>query len=571
VGYFRKSSPGARQEASIPDQKAWAGPACRRERVELVREFTDEGISGSEMDQRPGFQKLLAFCEAEAEAGTPIQVVVNWDGDRFSRGNSIRTAACICRLLDAGVTRMLSQEGWTDWEDDTDRVLYNLKQDLSRAGYSKSLAKNVARSMANLAMQGMWLGSTPPIAYVVGPDGRLALGEAALVALVQRIFHEYAFTTLSAADIARALNREGFVTARGNRWTRNSVLEVLGNRRYLGEARWGDETRAKYQCRTPGGARPVADYPGRAGRQRRRKLKHLPVKINAPEDVIVVPGAHPAIIDPETFDRANAKRSKQFRKRTTPRAAGGDYALSGKLYCGDCGAVMYGIKHVQRHGARVNTYFRYVCSTSHRRGRAACWENGVDQKKVLLAVAGEVRDALASPERLAHVRAEIRRQAELLCGATLEARKALRDKVDALDRDIAQGSRNLALLPADVLPGVIEQVRAWQAEREQLVRDLALLDTAPDAEPPGERIEEAIALFGDLADFVEEATAPEIREALAPLVEKVTLNFSHAPGGGRNGTKLVSLDIDLTKEFAALLGAPRAAGLSKLSGTARRT
>jgi DNA invertase Pin-like site-specific DNA recombinase len=570
VAYYRMST--GKQEASIPEQREWAEPTCRREGVQIVKEFSDEAISGSELDRRPGFQTLLSYCEEQAEAGTPLQVVVNWDGDRFSRGDSIRTAACVARLLDAGVTRMLSQEGWTDWEDDTDRVLYNLKQDLSRAGYSKSLAKNVARSMAARALLGLWLGSTPPLGYIVGPDGKLALDpQEWKAALVQRIFHDYAFTTLSAADIARALNREGFLTAKGKKWTRNSVLSTLGNRRYLGESRWADKTQAKYHCCTKDGPRPTADYPGRAGKQRRRKLKHLPVKINAPEDVIVVPGAHPAIIEAETFDRAQRKRAKQFRKRTTPREAGGDYCLSGKLFCGDCGAVMWGVKQVQKQRGKRYVYFRYICSTFRRRGKHACRENGVRQKDLLRAVVREVKDAIATPEALVQVRAEIARQAELLRGAADGACKTLRERLAALDRDIAQGSRNLARLPEDLLPGVIAEVRAWQAQREQVLRDLAALENSPDGELPAERIEEALGVLTALDELVEAAPPAAVREALAPLVEKVTLNYSHRPGGGRNSNMLVSLDIDLTAEFAALLGAPTPpAVMSELLAAGRR-
>jgi hypothetical protein len=55
------------------------------------------------------------FCEERAEAGEPAQAVVCWDGERLSRADSISTAACVSRLVEAGVSRMLTVEGWIDW------------------------------------------------------------------------------------------------------------------------------------------------------------------------------------------------------------------------------------------------------------------------------------------------------------------------------------------------------------------------------------------------------------------------------------------------------------------------
>src|SRR5262245_57652846 len=113
VAYFRMS--GLRQEASIPDQRKWAKDACAREGVEIVKDFEDPGVPGSEIEQRPGLMKLLAFCEDRFMKGQPVECLVCWDADRFSRANSIKTAVCISRLLDSGVNRLLSADGWLDW------------------------------------------------------------------------------------------------------------------------------------------------------------------------------------------------------------------------------------------------------------------------------------------------------------------------------------------------------------------------------------------------------------------------------------------------------------------------
>jgi DNA invertase Pin-like site-specific DNA recombinase len=209
-----------------------------------VKAFEDPGISGSEIDQRPGFMALLRFCEERAEAGDPVQAVVCWDGERLSRADSIRTAACVARLVEAGVSRMLTVEGWIDWRNEIDRVLFNLKQDLSRAAYSKSIAKNVARSFVQRALRGEWLGSRPPHGYVRGPDGKLALGDPAKIAVVKRIFQEYAYSAASAAEIAAALNADGIPRRRVSAGPATRCCRSWGTAATWGKLAPGTRTRA---------------------------------------------------------------------------------------------------------------------------------------------------------------------------------------------------------------------------------------------------------------------------------------------------------------------------------------
>src|SRR4051812_26296679 len=107
VAYYRMSTD--RQEASIGEQRDWAGGATAKESVQGVAEFQDDGIAGGEIRARGGLMDLLAYCEARADSD-PVEAVVCWDADRLSRADSIRTAAVLDRLMSAGVTRLLSQE-----------------------------------------------------------------------------------------------------------------------------------------------------------------------------------------------------------------------------------------------------------------------------------------------------------------------------------------------------------------------------------------------------------------------------------------------------------------------------
>jgi DNA invertase Pin-like site-specific DNA recombinase len=305
VAYYRMSTTG--QEASIPEQKEWAKKACRKEGLEVVRHFEDPGIPGSEIEHRPGLMAMLNFCERPFE-GRRIDALVVWDADRLSRATSIRTAVVIDRLMGAGISRLLTQEGWIDFENDADRLIFNLKQDTGRSAYSKSLSKSVTRSAIRRAKEGQWVGGPTPYGYLSGADHHLIFDEVK-ADIVRWIFRQFATTADSLGVIANKLikmkaptpparkRRDG--TIWGGKWNRYAVRSILLNRAYLGEVIYGLKHRGKYH--TVQGSE-VAAVRGRARNKTARKSE--------PADRIVVKDAHPALTDPATFDACAKKLAR---------------------------------------------------------------------------------------------------------------------------------------------------------------------------------------------------------------------------------------------------------------------
>src|SRR4051812_41932573 len=107
-----------KQENSIPQQRGLALAACAREPAEELAEFADHGIPGSDIEQRPELQRMLAYCRDQARAGRAVERLVCWDLDRFSRASSLRTAAVLDELMGSGLRYILTQEGWLDLGND---------------------------------------------------------------------------------------------------------------------------------------------------------------------------------------------------------------------------------------------------------------------------------------------------------------------------------------------------------------------------------------------------------------------------------------------------------------------
>jgi DNA invertase Pin-like site-specific DNA recombinase len=572
VGYYRMST--AKQEASIPEQKEWAHRAARTHAVELLAEFQDDGICGDDIQHRTGLAQLLAWCAAhEADA------VVVWDADRLSRADRIKTAAVLNTLMQTGVTRFLTHEGWIDLEDDVDRLLFHIRQDMSRAAYPKSLSRNVTRSAVERARQGQWVAGRPPYGYRIGEDGHLTLGDPTLVEVVRWIFRQYATTADSCGDLCRKLKemgappppprmrkgKDGKRVVWGGHWQRGVLNDILTRRAYLGEIVWNASTGGKYSRVAAG---EVTVVKGRGKRSGKRRVAH-----NDPEDQIITPNAHPAIIDQATFDACQKKLAATRRGcpgcRTTSIAGGGDWVLSGLLYCGMCGGRMVGItdRRSDRTKTRTYIYRRYVCVASHRNGSGACHKNAVQQDTVIQEVARLIQDSFTDPERLALLQAEVEQMASQQAEDHTADRQRLQAQLDELDRQIEQGNQNLARVPADLLDGVIASVRHWKEQRETLARELAKLAAMADVQADYSRhVTEALGQIRHLEAVVREAPSHAVRDALAGLVVRITLFFDYGPPR-KNGTLpaiLTSLEVKMREEAVGLLG-------EKLRQSARST
>jgi DNA invertase Pin-like site-specific DNA recombinase len=544
------------QEASIPEQKDWVRKACRQHNVEIVRSFEDPAVPGSEIEHRPGLMSMLAFCERPPR-NRPIEALVVWDADRLSRATSIRTAVVIDRLMGAGVTRLLTQEGWIDFDDDADRLIFNLKQDTGRSAYSKSLSKSVTRSAIRRAKEGKWVSGRSPYGYVPGEDQHLTPDEAK-AEIVRWIFRQFVTTADSLGDIARQLikmkappppprkRKDG--TVWGGKWNRYAVRSILLNRAYLGEVIYNMKRRGKYHMIHDGEVKPVK------GR----------VRTKAPQptqaaDRIVVTEAHPALTDPATFEACAKKLEATRWKRTTPIAGGGEWILSGLLHCGDCDGRMVGHTDRMKRGEQTYTYRHYVCHTNVREGPGACRRNSVTQEIMLREAAAAIRESFTDPKRLAALERQLKARARKASGESAQHRQRIVNRIAELDRLIDQGTERLLLVPNDMIDKATAKVRDWQAERQGLSSELARLEAV--AENAGQftaEVRAALEQLQQLEEFIHAAPPDQVRNALMRLVRKITVHFEHgkrlAGKHDRRRTTVEHLDIELTPEFSYLLG-----------------
>jgi DNA invertase Pin-like site-specific DNA recombinase len=550
VAYYRMST--AQQEASIPEQRAWGERTAKANAVQVVAQFQDDAIAG-DVRERPGLADLLAYCEANAGE---VQAVVVWDGDRLSRADSIKTAVFLDRLISAGVTRLLTQEGWVDFDSDLDRLMYNIRQDMGRLAYSKSLSKNVARSGLRRAREGRWVCGRPPYGYAVGDDGHLAIGEKCRADTIRSIFRQYVNTAASLGDLARRLNEAGTPSPSRSPWSRGAVRTILLNPAYCGDVVWNVRTRAKHHRPVPVAAGEIVAI-NRASRRRSKQPQ-----LNDPADRVIVEDAHPALVDRETFAAARAKlaAAAQGRGRRTPIAGGGPFVLSGMLHCAHCRHRLIGVRGTIVQKGRRYTYVTYECCGNKRHGAGTCYTNRVHQDAVVREVAEVVKTTFSNADRLRHLRDQLEEyHREHVSDGTAE-RERLTGRLADLDRQLDLAAERLLTCPAEVQARAAAKLKEWQADRDQTARELSRLNAATEAgDRFTERAGEALYALQTLGECLADATPEQARNVLSAVLSKVTLHFDHSQtyrGGRRTKTQLRELEIEIESGVAELLGIP---------------
>jgi hypothetical protein len=142
-----------------------------------------------------------------------------------------------------------------------------------------------------------------------------------------------------------------------------------------------------------------------------------------------------------------------------------------------------------------------------------------------------LQEAYLNPDNLARLRREV---------ADQEARergdgnlRRLRRRADELGQKIARGNERLVLLPADRIPGVVEQLRGWEREREATLAELARLET----DPPSARLERAVAdaaaALWRLREALRDEDTPLLRDVLRQMVTRIELRWDHEQRGSK--------------------------------------
>lgn len=328
VIYARYSSHN-QKEISIDQQVGECRQLAQECGISIVDVYKDKAITGK-TDKRPDFQRMLK----DAKLGK-FQYVLAWKSSRIGR-NMVEALTNETYLKDLGIQILYVEEDFDDTAAGrfAARSMMNVNQ-----FYIENMGEDIKRSMNDNASNCMVTNGHLPLGYKADKELHYILDEPA-AKIVQEIFERVAEGD-SFADIGADLNSRGIKTSSGREWGRSSFHSLIRNERYRG----------------------IYIY-----------------------DEIRIEGGIPRIISDELFFRVQEvlKVKKKVKGR---HQINGNYMLTGKLYCGKCGAHMTGESGTGKSGAR---HYYYACHKQREKG--ACDKKAIKRDIIEAEVARSIKD-----------------------------------------------------------------------------------------------------------------------------------------------------------------------------------
>lgn len=282
----------------------------KQENWELVKIYSDEGISGTSTKNRVGFNSMI-----DDVMNGKIDFVITKEVSRFAR-NTVDTLQITRNLREMGVGVYFMLDNINTFDKDGElrlALMASLAQEESRKT-SERVKWGQKRQMEKGVVFGRNL-----LGYKV-KGGRLYLVEDE-AEIVKLIFHKYLNEGKGTHIIARELKEEGIKpydpdgrAKYKNDWSNTQILRVLRNEKYVGDL-------AQKKTWTK-------DY-----------LDHKKRYNRGQEDIIYIKDHHPeiAIISREMWDATQAELQRRTTTAEQKSKHSNRYWASGKIYCGVCG------------------------------------------------------------------------------------------------------------------------------------------------------------------------------------------------------------------------------------------
>lgn len=314
VIYARYSSHG-QNEQSIEGQIEECQEYCNLMGFNVVNIYYDKALSGKYDESRTNFLKMIA----DSKKGL-FQYIVVWKLDRFAR-NRYDSAIYKKELSKKGI-RVLSAK--QQISPTNEGIFYEAILEANDEYYSLNLSTNVKRGQRQSVEKGLFVGGHCLFGYKIKKipigsryESKVEINEET-APIVKFIFEEYAKGT-SKKQIVDQLNAKGFKNFNGKPFNINNFQHALTNPKYTGKFYFG-------------------------------------------ENKILCDNAYPPLISQELFDKVQV-RLKANKHSSGKGKAKIENLLTGKAYCGHCGAPLVGTSGKGKAG---NKFYYYNCAKKYK-------------------------------------------------------------------------------------------------------------------------------------------------------------------------------------------------------------
>ena len=312
AAYCRVSTEEEEQQSSYENQcNYYTDLIMKNPQWSMVGIFADEGISGTSAKKRDNFMRMIKACKQKK-----IDLILTKSISRFARN----TVDCLhyTRLLKGwGIAVYFEKENINTLQEDSEFLitLYGAFAQQEIESLSANVNWGIQQSMREGKVRIQYRNL---YAYRQGSDGTPEIiPEQAEV--VREIYARY-LAGASLRMIQDWLIENQIPNGRGqNDWTHVAIKGILTNEKYCGDV-------LMQKTYTPD------------------CITHKSVKNRGERPMYLVQNNHPPIVDRGTYDAVQAEMARRSALRSPSRKAPtgqscytSKYALSDRVFCGECG------------------------------------------------------------------------------------------------------------------------------------------------------------------------------------------------------------------------------------------
>jgi len=353
----------------IPTQKKIVQEFIYSKGWNIIREFTEGGVSGYKMSEKE--RDALQTIKQMAVNGE-FDILVIYMSDRLGR-IADETPLVVSFLNKHNVKVWSVAEGEIKAESHTDKLLTYIRYWQSE-GESIKTSKRVSDYLIAAVQEGRFKGGNcVPLGYMLVDNGSKNFKGRHIkdfvinpneVPLVKLIYYLSMKMNYGQRRIAMYLNEHGYRTRAGKPWKSASIQLILSNPIYKGQFRMYS------------------------------KLYDKEILSPIQEHLVIIP-EHEWEENRRIIESRTNKKKKENYKNV--RNTHGKLLLSGIIFCGHCGeklTTFLETKRYKKQNGEITTYqsYRYRCMSFYKRGAVHCeGQSAYGSKKINSLVVDEVK------------------------------------------------------------------------------------------------------------------------------------------------------------------------------------
>ena len=481
---------------SIDEQERLLEEWCKKMGYVIYKCYSDRGISGKNIKDRPALKELLS----DAKAGK-FDMVISWKINRVSR--KLEDVLKIVNLLEKNNITFKSYSEPFETDTPAGRMQFQMMALIGEFERG-TIAQNVKMGMIAKAKSGNWCGGRV-LGYDLVPNNspeeekkgknKLEINEKE-AEIVRFIFNEYSKGKGYKA-ITNKMNKLGYKTKKGNNFSVGSIRDILTNPVYIGEIRYN--VRQNWS------------------EKRRRNINPNPIRVK---------GKHEAIIDRELWDKVQL--ILESKKGKPSRIYDGEYPLTGILRCPKCGAgmVISRTTNTLADGSKKRIAY-YCCGNWKNKGTSVCNSNTIRVDKANEYVFKKIEELVSNEAVIKAVVKNINKERK---DKVKPAKRLLGDrdkeleKLDKRKRKIFEAYEDDILTKAEFQirkDELNEKIRILEEEKKPLLNTIS---EDVSEEIPYEFIKDILMNFSKILNS--SVSREQQKKLLHMIISEITMNES---------------------------------------------